>query len=96
MRGASTNAAEIERRCFTYQVIGSDDDAAKEQNGRCDPVMHSEDHVVDNGLVDQISHLDEAGDRRDQAKHRHFRLICKKERRFIFHHHRQNRQRESA
>lgn len=63
--GGGDNAAEIERRYFTYQVIGSDDDAAKEQNGRCDPVMHSEDHVVDNSLVDQISHLDEAGNRRD-------------------------------
>lgn len=86
----SDNAAEIERRDLTYQVIGSDDDAAKEQNGRRDSVMHSEDHVVDNGLVDQISHLDKPGDRRDQTKHRHFRLICKKKEALHFYRHRQN------
>jgi len=55
--------AEIERRHLTYQVIGRNNNAAKKQHGRCDPVMHSEDHVVDNSLVDQISYLDEPGDR---------------------------------
>lgn len=79
-----TDAAEIERKYLTYQVIGRNNNAAKKQNGRRDPVMHSEDHVVDNSLVDQISYLDEPGDRRDQAKYRHFRLICKKTRCFIF------------
>lgn len=55
----------LNENMFTYQVIGGDDDATKKQNGRRDPVMHPENHVVDDGLVNQISHLDKAGDRRD-------------------------------
>jgi len=64
---------------LTYQVIGRYDNTAKKHDGRGDSVMRPEDHIVDHGLVDQVSHLDEAGDRRHQAEHCHFRSICKRE-----------------
>lgn len=72
-----TSAAEKLNKDLTYQVIGGDDDAANEQNGRRDSIVRPEDHVVDDSLVDQVSHLHKAGDRRHQAENRHFRSVCK-------------------
>jgi len=64
---------------LTYQIIGRYNNTAKKHDGRGDSVVRPEDHIVDDGLVDQVSHLDEAGDRRHQAEHCHFRSICKRE-----------------
>jgi len=55
----------LNENIFTYQIIGADDDATEKQHGRRDPVMHPENHVVDDGLVNQIPHFDKSGDRRD-------------------------------
>lgn len=75
-RKTSARRQKLNKRSLTYQVIGGDDDATGEKNSRRDSVVRPEDHVVDDRLVDQVSHLDEPGDRRDQAKHGHFRSIC--------------------
>jgi len=64
---------------LTYQIIGRYDNTAEKHDGRGDSIVRPEDHIVDDGLVDQVSHLDEAGDRRHQAKHCHFCSICKRE-----------------
>lgn len=44
----------------TNQVVGGDNDAADEQQRARDAVVASEDHVVDDSLVDKIADLDEA------------------------------------
>lgn len=37
--------------------------------------MHSEDHVVDDSLVDQVADFDEARNRGDHSENRHLELV---------------------
>lgn len=53
------------------EVVGGDEDAAEEQDGGGDAVVHAEHHVVDHRLVDEVADLHEARHRRHQTEHRH-------------------------
>lgn len=55
----------------TYEVVGGDEDAAEEEDGRGDPVVAAEDDVVDHRLLDQVPDLDEPRDGGGQCQHRH-------------------------
>lgn len=56
----------------TNQVVGGDDDAADEQQRARDAVVASEDHVVDDSLVDEIADFDEARHRGHHPENGHF------------------------
>lgn len=58
----------------TNQVVGGDNDAADEEQRARDAVMASEDHVVDDCLVDEIADLDEARHRGNHPENGHFGL----------------------
>lgn len=53
------------------KVVGCDENAADEENGGGDAVVHAEHHVVYDRFVDEVPHLHEARHRGDHAENRH-------------------------
>lgn len=56
----------------TNQVVGGDNDAADKQQRARDAVVASEDHVVNDSLVNQIADFDEARHRGHHSENGHF------------------------
>lgn len=67
---------------LTDQIIGCDQYATSEQYGRCEPVVRPEHGVVDVGFVRQVTHLNEAGHRRQHREDGHRAVICVYEHKF--------------
>lgn len=57
---------------LTDQVVGSDNDATDEQERTRDSVVTSEDHVVDDGFINEIPNFDEARNSGHHAEKGHF------------------------
>lgn len=56
---------------LTDEIVGRDNDTAHEEYSTSYTVMAPEDHVVDDRLVDQVSHFDEARDGGHHPEDRH-------------------------
>lgn len=56
---------------LTDQIVGRDNDAAHKQYGTSNAIVAPENQVVDDRLVDEIAHLYEAANGRDQSEKRH-------------------------